>query len=66
MLLAGHWRLPQTLLKGGDLTTRPLFRASKASAFSLDLPKFIEFEKQIQLIVEPEIIEEREETHICT
>lgn len=32
--------------KEGDLTTRDsLFRASKASAFSLDLPKFIEFEK---------------------
>lgn len=51
--------------KEGDLTTRDsLSRASKASAFSLDLPKFIEFEKADPTDVELEIMKREEIKHV--
>ncbi|XP_005674985.2 PREDICTED: cilia- and flagella-associated protein 44 [Capra hircus] len=51
--------------KEGDLTTRDsLSRASRASAFSLDLPKFIEFEKADPTDVELEIMKREEIKHV--
>nr|XP_020735357.1 cilia- and flagella-associated protein 44 [Odocoileus virginianus texanus] len=51
--------------KEGDLTTRDsLSRASKASAFSLDLPKFTEFERADPTDVELEIMKREEIKHV--
>ncbi|KAM9695944.1 cilia- and flagella-associated protein 44 [Dama dama] len=51
--------------KEGDLTTRDsLSKASKASAFSLDLPKFTEFETADPTDVELEIMKREEIKHV--
>ncbi|KAF4020757.1 hypothetical protein G4228_012725 [Cervus hanglu yarkandensis] len=51
--------------KEGDLTTRDsLSRASKASTFSLDLPKFTEFETADPTDVELEIMKREEIKHV--
>ncbi|XP_008573041.1 PREDICTED: WD repeat-containing protein 52 [Galeopterus variegatus] len=51
--------------KDGDLTTRDsLSRSSKASAYNLDIPKFMEFEKAKPTEVELEIMKRDEIKHL--
>ncbi|XP_037601374.1 cilia- and flagella-associated protein 44 isoform X2 [Cebus imitator] len=51
--------------KNGDLTTRDsISRSSRASTFSLDIPKFMEFEKAEPTDVEVEIMKRDEIKHV--